>query len=77
MCIRDRIKSVKAWVYSSSMNRIAELKQTGLVNSNNILGLVWDGLDYNGKLVESGIYIYEIVVNNKYTSIGKFAIVGK
>lgn len=73
----DEIKSVKAWVYSSSMNRIAELKQTGLVNSNNILGLVWDGLDYNGKLVESGIYIYEIVVNNKYTSIGKFAIVGK
>lgn len=73
----EEITSIKGWIYTSSMSRVAEIKQSGFQSSNEQLGAVWDGLDYQGKLAMSGVYIYDLIINNKHRTIGKFAVIGK
>lgn len=71
----ELIRTIKVWIYSSSMARVVEIEQKQLEASGNLLGAVWNGRDMNGDLAPSGVYLYEISVNDQAPTLGKFAIV--
>ncbi len=73
----ELIRKIRVWIYSSGMTRVRELEQKELIGANNLLGVVWDGLDHEGRPAPSGIYIYEMSINDGDPSLGKFAVVGK
>lgn len=71
----QEIQRVKVWIYTSSMSRVVEIEQQGLMPRDNQLGVVWNGKDRHGNRVPSGIYLYEMSVNGKPPVLGKFAVV--
>jgi hypothetical protein len=75
----DSIRSVDLKIYSSSMTRVAEVIQSGLQAQLGIekLGVLWNGMDFRGDRVPSGIYFYELSVNGAKPVLGKFAVVSE
>lgn len=71
----ELIKTIKVWIYSSAMTRVRELEQTELQGANNLLGAVWDGRDNAGRLVPTGVYLYEVSVNGAPPTLGKVAVI--
>ncbi|MCE7935520.1 MAG: hypothetical protein DYG96_13160 [Chlorobi bacterium CHB2] len=69
------IKNIKVWIYSTAATRVRELEQTELQGANNLLGVVWDGRDNAGRLVPTGVYLYEISVNGGTPTLGKVAVI--
>jgi hypothetical protein len=74
---QDLIHDIKVWIYTSAMTRVREIEQKELTGANHLLGVVWDGLDNNGRPAPSGIYIYEMSVNGGEPTLGKFAVVSQ
>ncbi len=71
----ELIKNIKVWIYSTAMTRVREIEQTELQGANNLLGAVWDGRDNAGRLVPTGVYLYEVSVNGAPPTLGKVAVV--
>lgn len=71
----ELIKSIKVWIYSNTSTRVREIEQTELQGANNLLGAIWDGRDNAGRLVPSGVYLYEISVNGTAPTLGKVAVI--
>ena len=74
---REQVQHAKLWIYSAALTRVREVEQTELLSFNNQLGVLWDGRDHNGQLVPSGIYIYELSINDGPPTLGKFAVIRK
>lgn len=74
---KEQVQGVKVWIYSSSLARVRELEIRELDAMNNLLGVLWDGRDFAGNLVPSGVYLYEISVNDGTPIMGKLAVVRK
>jgi hypothetical protein len=73
----EQVRSVRATIYSSSMTAVREIHQTSLLALENSLGVIWDGRDSQGRIAPSGIYIYQISLNDETPTPGKFAVVRK
>lgn len=71
----EQITSARLTIYTASMGPVATVEQTGLVGYNNLLGVVWDGRDALGVLAASGIYLYELSINDGTPTLGKFALI--
>lgn len=74
---REEVHRVKLWIYSSALVRVGEVVQNELMAQDNQLGVIWDGRDVHGDLVPSGIYIFELSINDDSPIIGKFAVIRK
>jgi len=74
---REDIYNVELSIYSAAMTPVGKVHQTGLRELNNQLGLVWNGRDDRNNLVPSGIYIYQLIINDQPASLGKFAVIRK
>jgi hypothetical protein len=70
----EDVHSAKLWIYSSSLVRVREVEQSELLPQDNQLGVVWDGRDLHGDLVPSGIYIFELSINDGTPLVGKVAV---
>jgi hypothetical protein len=73
--VNELIQTIDLWIYTSSMTRIREIHYDRLQPQYNQLGVLWDGRDYQGDLVNSGVYIYEISINGGEPIVGKFAVI--
>jgi hypothetical protein len=73
----EQVSLVHVWIYTSSMSRVREITQTSLLGLNNLLGVIWDGRDNDGRLVPSGVYIYQLSLNGGDPTLGKFAVVSR
>ena len=71
----EQVQSVRVAIYTVGMARVAEFTQTGLLGRDNQLGVLWDGLDQSGNRAPSGVYFYELAVDNKPPVLGKIAVV--
>ena len=71
------VTSVKLDIYSVGMTPIAKLRESGLQTRDNLKGIAWDGRDFQGNLLPSGVYLYTLQINDQEPSVGKFAIVKK
>lgn len=74
---KEQVNSARLVVYSRSMTPVVEIVRDELETSNNMLGLTWKGTDSHGELVPSGVYIYELRINNEPPVYGKIALVRK
>lgn len=74
---KDQVSSARLVVYSLSMTPVIEIVKDELETSNNMLGITWKGTDFHGDLVASGIYIYELRINEEPPVYGKIALVRK
>jgi hypothetical protein len=71
----EQVQSAKLWIYSSSLTRVRFVEQTELLPQDNQLGVIWDGRDSHGDLVPTGIYIFELSINDDTPILGKVAVV--
>ena len=74
---KEQVTHATLWIYSSSAGRVVELERRELDVLNNQLGVAWDGRDRNGNLVPSGVYLYELSINQAAPLVGKFVVVRK
>lgn len=74
---REDVRNAKLWIYSSSLTRVREVEQSELLAQDNQLGVIWDGRDMQGALVPSGVYIFELSINDGAPILGKFAVIRK
>jgi len=68
------IGTATMWIYSAAMRPVATVAQSGLASANNLLGVVWDGRGFDGSLVNSGVYLYEIEIDGSTYAVGKIAV---
>jgi hypothetical protein len=72
----EEIRRVRVRIYGAGMTLVADIDQAGLKSRDNQLGVLWDGLDENNNRAPSGVYIYEMEINDTPPAvIGKFAVV--
>lgn len=71
----DQAKNIRLRIFSSSFTPVADIVQTGLQQAYNQIGVIWDGRDRRGDLAKSGVYFYEMQVDDGPSVLGKFAIV--
>lgn len=71
----EQVANAHLAIWSTGMTKIAEVSQVGLKALNNQLGVIWNGRDSHGDIVPSGVYIYELVVNDGEPRLGKFVVV--
>jgi hypothetical protein len=71
------INEIKVWIYTSAPARVVEFTRSRLEarDSENVLGVLWDGRDRYNNRVPSGVYIYELSVNGGPPVLGKFAVI--
>lgn len=74
---QEQVQHAKLWIYSAALTRVREIEQVELLSFNNQLGVLWDGRDYLGQLAPSGVYIYELSINDGAPILGKFAVIRK
>jgi hypothetical protein len=74
---RDQVKNISLWIFSADLTPVAEIHQFGFTEAYNQLGVVWDGRDRNGRLAPSGVYFYQLEVEDSARVLGKFAIVAR
>jgi hypothetical protein len=74
---REEVYNVELSIYSIAMNPVIKIRQTGLRELNNQLGVIWNGRDSHNDLAPSGVYIYQLVINDNPPTLGKFAVVRK
>jgi hypothetical protein len=71
----EQVHNARLWIYSSSLARVAEVEQNELLPQDNQLGVIWDGRDRQGDPVPTGIYIFELSINDDAPILGKIAVV--
>jgi hypothetical protein len=71
----EEVRRVKVWILTAGLTRVVEFEQEGLKARDNQLGVLWNGRDRHGNRVPSGVYIYEMSINDKAPVLGKFAVV--
>jgi len=75
---RDQVKNITLRIFSWTFTPVAEIRQYGLSQTpNGLLGVSWDGRDLNGKLAPSGVYFYQMDVEDKDRILGKFAVTAR
>lgn len=72
---REQVRSAHLWIYSSAMTPVREVEVRELSVVNNQIGVAWDGMDQRGDIAPSGVYIYELSVNDGEPVMGKFAVI--
>jgi hypothetical protein len=75
--LQEEVLTAELTIYSAAMTPVVQVKQSGLRNQNNLLGVLWDGRTTSGDLAPSGVYIYELAINGGKPVLGKFAVVRK
>ncbi|HVZ41280.1 MAG TPA: MXAN_6640 family putative metalloprotease [Candidatus Kapabacteria bacterium] len=74
---KDQVRKAKLSLYSSTMANVRVIEIHELDELNNQLGLAWDGRDSRGNVVPSGVYIYQLSINDGEPLMGKIAIIRK
>jgi len=74
---KEQVKDIRLVIYAMSMTAVTEVTANSLQSSNNMLGIIWKGTDFEGRPVPSGVYIYELSVNGNEPVYGKIAVVRK
>lgn len=74
---KDQVRNVRLWIYGANMVRVREIETREISALNNQLGVVWDGRDLRGDLVPSGVYLYQMSINDAEPTFGKFAVLRK
>ncbi len=74
---KEQVRNARLVIYSTSMAAVTEINLTELESLNNILGVIWNGTDFRGDLVPSGVYLYEFTINDGTPSFGKIAVIRK
>jgi hypothetical protein len=62
-------------IYSTDMRLVRRRDGTGLEKVQNMRGVMWDGRDGSGTVVQSGVYLYTLQINGKEPVVGKVAVV--